>query len=195
MPGPAPQPVAVTARQRAVLERIVRRDTSPQRQARRARIVLAAVEGANNEEIGRRLGVTEETARLWRGRWAAAGETLLVAETEGDDRALAAVVAGVLADEPRSGAPATFGPEQLCRIMALACTPPAEAGRPIDRWTPRELADEAARRGIVARISPTTVGRFLQGGRPAAAPQPLLAHPGPGRAPGREDRRRQRGLP
>jgi transposase len=188
MPGPAPQPIAVTARQRAVLERIVRRDTSPQRQARRARIVLAAVEGANNEEIGRRVGVTEETARLWRGRWAAAGETLLGAEAEGDDRALAAVVAGVLADEPRSGAPATFSPEQLCRIMALACTPPAEAGRPIDHWTPRELADEAARRGIVERISPTTVGRFLGRGRPQAAPQPLLAHPGPGRAPGREDR-------
>jgi hypothetical protein len=60
--------------------------------------------------------------------------------------------------------------------MALACTPPAEAGRPIDRWTPRELADEAARRGIVERISPTTVGRFLGRGRPAAPPQPLLAH-------------------
>jgi putative transposase len=195
MPGPAPQSIAVTARQRAVLERTVRRDTSPQRRVRRARIILAAVAGANNEEVGRRVGVTEETARLWRGRWAAAGEALRAAEAEGDDRALAAVVVGVLADEPRSGAPARFAPEQFCALMALACTPPAQAGRPIDRWTPRELADEAARRGIVARISPTTVGRFLGRGRPAAAPQPLLAHPGPGRAPGREDRRRQRGLP
>jgi putative transposase len=178
MPGPAPQPVAVSARQRAVLERTVRRDTSPQRRVRRARIVLAAAGGANNEEIGRRVGVTEETARLWRGRWAAAGEALLAAEAEGDDRALEAVVVGVLADEPRSGAPARFAAEQLCQLMALACTPPAEAGRPVDRWTPRELADEAARRGIVARISPSTVGRFLGRGRPAAPPQPVLADAG-----------------
>ena len=178
MPGPAPQPVAVTARQRRVVERIVRRDTSPQRQVRRARIVLAAVEGANNEEVGRRVGVSEDTARVWRARWAAAGEALLAAEAEGDDRGLEAVVVGVLGDEPRSGAPARFAPEQLCALMALACTPPAEAGRPIDRWTPRELADEAARRGIVARISPSTVGRFLGRGRPQAPPQPLLAHAG-----------------
>jgi hypothetical protein len=195
MPGPAPQPIAVTARQQAVLERIVRRGTSPQRQARRARIVLAAAGGANNEEIGRRVGVTEETARLWRGRWAAAGAALRAAEGAAGAGALAAAVGAVLADGPRSGAPATFTPEQLCRLMALACTPPAAAGRPIDRWTPRELAQEAVARGIVARISPSTVGRFLGRGRPPAAPQPSLAHPGPGPAPGREDRRRQRGLP
>ena len=124
------------------------------------------------------MGVTEPMVRLWRGRWAAASETLLAAEVEGDDRAVAAIIGGVLADEPRSGAPAIFTPEQLCQIMALACTPPAEAERPIDRWTPRELADEAVARGIVTRISPTTVGRFLKGGRPQAAPQPLLAHAG-----------------
>lgn len=176
MPGPAAQPIGVTARQRSELERIVRRATSPQRRVRRARIVLAAAAGANNEEIGRRVGVTEDTARVWRARWAAAGEALLAAEAEGDDRAVAAVVGGVLADEPRPGAPARYTPEQFCAVMALACTPPAEAGRPIDRWTPRELADEAARRGIVARISPSTVGRFLGRSRPQAAPQPLLAH-------------------
>jgi transposase len=195
MPGPAPQAITMTARQQGVLERIVRRDTSPQRRVRRTRIVLAAAAGANNEEIGRRVGVSEETARVWRARWAAAGEVLLAAEAEGDDRALELVVVGVLADEPRSGAPATVAPEQFCAIMALACTPPAEAGRPIDRWTPRELAAEAVERGIVPRISPSTVGRFLKGGRPQAAPQPLLAHAGPGRAPRREDRRRDRGLP
>lgn len=161
MPGPFAQPIAVTARQRGVLERIVRRETSPQRLVRRATLVLAAAAGATNEEAGRRAGVGAEVARQWRARWAGAGEALLAAEAEGDDRALAAVVAGVLADEPRSGAPATFTPEQLCRIMALACTPPAEVGRPIDRWTPRELADEAARRGIVGRISPSTVRRFF----------------------------------
>jgi transposase len=170
----------LTARQQTILERLTRRASSARQVVARATVVLAAAAGENNARAGRRAGVSRETARLWRERWAAAGEVLLAAEVEGaagTDRALEGVILGVLADEPRPGAPATFTPEQLCRIMALACTPPAEAERPIDRWTPRELADEAVRRGIVARISATTVERFLKRGRAPAAPQPLLAHP------------------
>src|SRR3712207_7962660 len=41
----------------------------------------------------------------------------------------------------------------------------SDAGRPVDAWTPRELADEAVKRQIVASISPTSVGRFLKAGR------------------------------
>ena len=82
---------------------------------------------------------------------------------------------GILADEPRSGTPATFGPEQVCQIVALACEPPEASERPITHWTPRELADEAVQRGIVPGISPSSVGRFLKGGRTSAAPQSLLA--------------------
>ena len=167
----------MTAPQRRILERIVRRQTSPQQQVRRAKIVLVAADGANNEQTGQRVGVAEDTARTWRARWAAAGEALLAADAEGGEEALERVVLGVLADEPRPGAPATFSPEQICRIVALACTPPADAGRPLDHWTPRELADEAVRQGIVATISATSVGRFLGRGPGAAAPQPLLADP------------------
>jgi putative transposase len=188
MPGPAPEAIVVTPRQRRVLEHLVRRHTSTQRQARRARAVLVAADGAPNAAVGRQVGMTEDTARSWRRRWALAGEALLAAEADGDeggagddralDRALEAVVLGVLADEPRSGAPATFTPEQLCQLMAVACEPPGDSGRPISHWTPRELADEAGKRGIVERISARTVGRFLVSGRGrrAAAPQPVLAH-------------------
>lgn len=179
MPGPPAQRITVTTRQRRVLEQLVRRPTSPQQAARRARVVLAAVAGANNEEIGRQVGVTEDTARTWRRRWATAAEALLAAEAEGDDGALAAIVVGVLADEPRSGAPATFTAEQVCQLVALACEPPEASGRPIDHWTPRELADEAIKRGMVARISATSVDRFLKGGRPAATSEPVLADAGP----------------
>jgi hypothetical protein len=35
----------------------------------------------------------------------------------------------------------------------------------VSSWTPRELADEAAGRGIVTKISPRTVERFLKGER------------------------------
>ena len=186
-----PQAVAirVTERQREVLEQVVRASTSPQGLATRARVVLAAAEGTSKRRIATDLGVTRNVVHAWRGRWAAASDALLAAELEGgagDERALRAVVRGVLADAPRSGAPPTFTPEQLCRIIALACTPPSDAGRPISQWTPRELADEAASQGIVPRISARTVGRLLVVGRGRIAPAPesVLAHAGAGR-PGR----------
>src|SRR5256885_12017216 len=67
----------------------------------------------------------------------------------------------LLSDEQRPGAPATFTLEQFMRIMALACETPASADRPVSNWTPRELADEAVKRGIVEQISPRTVERVL----------------------------------
>jgi putative transposase len=181
-----------------VLEQVVRASTSPQGLATRARVVLAASKGTSNRRIAMGLGVTRTLVQAWRGRWAAASDALLAAELEGgagDERALEVVVRGVLADAPRSGAPPTFTPEQLCRIIALACTPPADAGRPISQWTPRELADEAATQGIVARISARTVGRLLVvgRGRVAPAPEPVLAHAGAGR-PGRVRRAGADGL-
>jgi putative transposase len=66
-----------------------------------------------------------------------------------------------LTDEQRPGAPETFTFEQFMQIMALACEAPGESQRPVSDWTPRELADEAVKRGIVTQISPRTVGRFL----------------------------------
>jgi len=80
------------------------------------------------------------------------------------------LVASVLADAPRSGTPGSFSAEQIVQIINLACTPPPEVGRPIDAWTPRELADEAVKQGIVASISARSVGRFLKRGRTQATP-------------------------
>jgi len=80
-----------------------------------------------------------------------------------------------LQDAPRPGAPATFQAEQWCPIMALACEPPEASGRPISHWTPRELADEACKRGIVETISARHVGRFLKSSRSQTTPQSLLA--------------------
>jgi putative transposase len=198
MAVPRAQAITVTARQGRVLDQVVRASTSPQGLALRARVVLAAAEGTSNRQIAAGLGVTRNLVQEWRGRWASAGEALLAAELDGqagDERTLQAVVRGVLADAPRSGAPPTFTPEQLCRIMALACTPPSDAGRPIGHWTARELADEAAAQGIGSRISARTVGRLLVvgGGRSAPAPEPVLAHPGAGR-PGRVRRAGAGGL-
>ena len=119
------------------------------------------------------LGCTPKTVIKWRARWAAAEPQLAAVEHTAAD--LKRLIARVLADAPRPGAPDTFTAEQIVQIINLACTAPADAGRPVDAWTRRELADEAINRQIVASISPTSVGRCLKAGRSSAASQPVLA--------------------
>jgi len=58
--------------------------------------------------------------------------------------------------------------------MALACEPPAAAGRPRSHWTPRAFADEAIKRGMVTTISARHVDRFFKAGRPQTASESLL---------------------
>jgi putative transposase len=173
MAGPHPVSITVTPPQQAVLEHLLRQPSCPQALAFRARIVLAATTGQRNEPLAQHLGCTPKTVRKWRARWAAAEAQLAVAET--DEQALRTTIAEVLADAPRLGTPPTFSAEQIVQIIALACTPPADSGRPVDAWSPHELAAEAQKRQIVASISARSVGRFLKAGRSQAAPEPLLA--------------------
>jgi putative transposase len=180
MRGPKPPPIVLTPTQRVVLRRLARRQTGAQRLVRRARIILEAASGANNEQIAKLLGVDRATVRTWRMRWLEALPRLKAAENVGDDderdeRVLAGLVEEVLVDEPRSGKPATFTPEQICRIVALACEDPRDCGRPVTHWSTTELADEVVKRGIVESISPRSVGRFLGRGGSQAASDALLA--------------------
>lgn len=183
MRGPKPTPVSLTARQRAVLEHVTRRQTSPQQVVRRAHIILQAATGGNNDQIARHLALDRGTVRTWRARWLTAAPRLDAAEAAGEpERVLRDLVGAVLQDAPRSGAPDTFTAEQVVQIVALACEVPPAAERPTSHWTPQELATEAVTRGIVAAISPRTVGRFLKSGRSEAASEPLLAQSQAGRS-------------
>ena len=46
-------------------------------------------------------------------------------------------------------------------VKALACELPATSGVPLSRWSAGEVAREAIDRGLVAKISATTVWRWL----------------------------------
>ena len=80
------------------------------------------------------------------------------------DKALTTAIVAALTDHPRSGTPATFTAEQIVQIIAVACEDPADYGRPVSHWTPREVAEEVRKRGIVETISTRRVGRFLKSG-------------------------------
>lgn len=171
MRGPKPKPIELTEEQKEILEEIVRSRTQAHGVVTRAKIVLAAAAGKNNQAIAIQLQAQRGRVRMWRARWLAAAERLGLQSGTG----LREQIETVLADAPRSGAPATFTPEQLCQLVALACEAPEASGRPVSHWTPPELADEMVKRGLVQQISPRSVGRFLKRGRSQATFIALLA--------------------
>jgi len=154
MRGPKPPMIELAAPERQELERLVRRHTTPQQFALRARIVLAAADGANNCQIARQLDVSLDMVRRWRERWRALQPASL------DDLPLAER----LTDAPRPGKPVRITAEQVTKIVALACEPPADSQRPISQWTSRELAAEITHRGIVDQISGRHAARLLKRG-------------------------------
>jgi putative transposase len=77
MRGPKPPSVELTDLERNELQRLLKRHLTPQRMVLRARIVLAAADGANNGQIARRLGVSLDMVRRWRERWIALEEASL----------------------------------------------------------------------------------------------------------------------
>jgi putative transposase len=175
MRGPRAAALQVSAAQQEWLRRLQRQQTADQRLVRRASLILALAAHPCIGAVARQLGVTRVTVRHWRDRWIAATAELQRLERDGSPQQWRRALEELLGDAPRPGRPATFSPEQIVRIVALACEPPEQSGRPLDHWASGELADEAKARQIVPDISPRSVGRFLKRGRAAATPQPLLA--------------------
>ena len=157
MRGPKPPMIALSSIERRELDSLLRRHSTPQQLALRARIVLAAAEGAeglNNGQIVRQLGVSRDMVRLWRERWLGL-QAVPLQDLSVEER---------LTDVPRSGAPPRISAEAVCQIVALACEAPSESGRPISQWSSREIADEIVRRGIIEEISPRHAARLLKRG-------------------------------
>jgi putative transposase len=124
---------------------------------------LLANQGLSNTVISQKVNLHRHQVRYWRQRWQTAEQHLKELESEGiSQKQLLGEVHATLEDEPRSGAPSTFTVEQIVAIVAVACEVPEGSGRPISHWTPRELAEEVVRRGIVSSISPRSVRRFLK---------------------------------
>jgi transposase len=136
------EPVQLTASERAALKKRGRGHKTAHRDRQRALIVLLAARGRPNAKIAAGLGVSEDTVRKWRGRFAA--------------RRLPG-----LEDLPRTGRPRRISAAERAEVCALACQLPAATGVPLARWSCPELATELTSRGLVSGISPSSVRRIL----------------------------------
>ena len=96
--------VQLQPEQSAELQRRVRAATSTQREALRARIILACAEGLNTPEAARICGTHVRTVERWRSRFLRLG------------------LKG-LKDRPRPGHKPKFGPVVRLQLIALACGP------------------------------------------------------------------------
>src|SRR6266446_6630889 len=103
--------------QRQELERIVRAGTAQKRMVFRARLFLECASGVDNAQVAKRLGTTQQTVTLWRGRFLQDGM-------------------GGLADLSRNGRPERIKPALKGRILSEAVRPPAALGR----WSTRSMA-------------------------------------------------------
>ncbi len=140
--------VKLRDKERAQLEQLVRRHSTPQNLVRRARIILLANgEAQSNTAISEHLGVTKANVTHWTKRW------IERASESTENR---------ISDLPRSGAPSRITAEQWCKIMALACELPEIHGLPISHWSHKELRNEILKQGIVEQISVSHVGTFLK---------------------------------
>jgi len=161
MPGRAAK-VVISERQQEVLQKIVSSRTSSQRLIQRAKIILLAFEGWDNQHIASEVGLGRDQVGIWRRRWKKNFDRLVVIECSETGASFQRATQEILGDAPRSGSRGKFAAEQIAGILAVACEPPENSGRPITHWTYAELADEAKKRGIVDSISPSQVGHYLR---------------------------------
>ena len=123
--------ISLTDEERSTLERLVRRRKVSRGEAQRTEIILRAADGMNNCEIADTVGVTRQTVRVWRDRFA---------EHRLDG----------LDDEPRCGAPRKIGDDRIEAIVVKTLE-----AKPVDatHWSTRGMAKASG-------VSTSTVHRI-----------------------------------
>ena len=115
-------PVELSPEQRSALERMARQRSLPVRLVERARIVLLAAEGLENNQIARRMHITPEKVARWRNRFLAGG------------------IAALEKDAPRPGKPRTITNREVKKIVEMTLhEKPSNA----THWSTRTMARAA----------------------------------------------------
>jgi putative transposase len=127
--------------EREELNRYLRKGKSSARSLTRARILLLADEGRDDEEITEALKVSKSTVNRIRKRYCEGG------------------LDSALHEKARSGAPPKIDGRIEAQLTLLACSEPPD-GR--SRWTVRLLADRLVEMEVVEAISHMSVQRLLK---------------------------------
>jgi transposase len=117
--------LVLTTTQQQRLTNWSRAATTPQRLARRARVILGTAAGLGSRRLAQQERMSRTTVQRWRARF-------LVAGCDG------------LQDRPRRGRPTVLPPTSRALVVALACERPSSRGVPLSRYSLSDLAAEVA---------------------------------------------------
>src|SRR5438270_7033062 len=134
--------IVLTAVQEQKLTSWARAATTPQRLARRARIILGSAAGLGSRRLAQQERMSRTTVQRWRARFVAAG-------CDG------------LQDRPRRGRPGVLAPTTRALVVALACERPVDRGVPLSRYSLSELAAEVANVLAAPPPSRSSIWRWL----------------------------------
>lgn len=119
---------------KAVLSTFSKRRSLPASLVKRSKIILLASEGISNKSIGTQVGLHDNHVATWRNRFLAALPSLREIEAGAPEK-LEEEIRWLLSDRKRSGAPATYTPEQILAIIDLACKDPCSLGYEVSQWS------------------------------------------------------------
>jgi transposase len=135
---------ALSSNEAEELARMARSRTLGAGLVRRAQIVQHAVqEGLSAPEVAARMGVCGATVRIWLKRFNARG------------------LPG-LAEDLRSGRPATYTAEERSAVITAALSRPAELGLPFASWTLDRLVAYLGAQGVGMRRSRISEGLLAE---------------------------------
>lgn len=137
-------PVDLSDAERDALILFVSRGKRHAREITRARMLLLADEGKQDEEIVKLLGIVRATVISIRRKYCAGGY---------------AHILDVLKDAPRTGRPIEVDTRVASQITAIACSDPPEGSC---RWTLHMIADRLVRLEVVDSISHESVRQALK---------------------------------
>jgi len=125
---------------REYLGELIKSNRISSRKYKRALVVLELEKGKTYQEVGKLVGIVQQTASIWANRYKKEG-------------------LGFLVDKKPPGRPAEISGEERAKITALACSKAPEG---YEKWSLRLLADRVVELGIMESISHTEVGRILK---------------------------------
>lgn len=146
---------------RNILSAFSKSRSLPSGLVQRANIILLASQGDLNQSISKEVGLHYNHVATWRNRFLDALPALREIETSAPEK-LEGEIRLVLSDKKRPGAPPVFTPDQIMKIIDLACSNPEDFGYEVSQWSLPLLVAEIKKQGIAERISAKSVSRFLK---------------------------------